>query len=454
VTVSRALLTDALPLTGRLFEHDSLAHQMALTPLIIYAVFYFSLAAAFLALWGAARDYRVFRSMGIYLLLAGIQVLWIYFGGEKSAWGLAALTAPVLVVIAGEAMRVPNRRWALLIWPFCLLVLCLGWVHSLRFVQPLSIDVSSIFLCILIVQGIRHGQRRDRQIAAAFLFLLCLRWTISPYFRFVTHTPLDVQIGGWHWGVAPAAMIPLGVATLVIFVRDLMNDRREKQRMAAEMAAGRAVQQVLIPEQTQAVPGFRIQSVYKPAGEVGGDFFQILPVDQGGVLVAIGDVSGKGMQAALMVSLLVGSLQTLAESTTSPAEILIGLNRRLLGRSHGGFTTCLVLRCDADGTLTTANAGHIPPYLAGTELPLENGLPLGLAAEVTYAESIFQLLPGEQLTLLTDGVVEARDKSGLLFGFERTAALSAQSAETIAQTAENFGQDDDITALTIALLSL
>ena len=87
-------------------------------------------------------------------------------------------------------------------------------------------------------------------------------------------------------------------------------------------------------------------------------------------------------------------------------------------------------------------------------MPLENGLPLGLAAEVTYAESIFQLLPGEQLTLLTDGVVEARDKSGLLFGFERTAALSAQSAETIAQTAENFGQDDDITALTIALLSL
>lgn len=86
-------------------------------------------------------------------------------------------------------------------------------------------------------------------------------------------------------------------------------------------------------------------------------------------------------------------------------------------------------------------------YLAGKELPLENGLPLGLSPESTCAESTFQLALGQQLTLLTDGVVEARDKTGELFGFERTAALSIQPAETIAETAKAFGQDDDITVL-------
>jgi serine phosphatase RsbU (regulator of sigma subunit) len=224
--------------------------------------------------------------------------------------------------------------------------------------------------------------------------------------------------------------------------------------MAAELEAGRVVQQVLIPEETPTIAGFNIQSVYKPYGEVGGDFFQVLPVKSGhgagGVLVIIGDVSGKGMPAAMTVSLLVGTVRTLAHYTQSPGEILAAMNQRMLARSHGGFTTCLVLRADPDGTLTIANAGHIAPYLGGKELPLENGLPLGLAAETAYAESIFELAQGRQLSLLTDGVVEARDKAGDLYGFERTSAISSQSAEQIAKTAELFGQDDDITVLTLA----
>ncbi len=170
----------------------------------------------------------------------------------------------------------------------------------------------------------------------------------------------------------------------------------------------------------------------------------------GGVLVIIGDVSGKGMPAAMTVSLLVGTVRTLAHYTQSPGEILAAMNQRMLARSHGGFTTCLVLRADPDGTLTIANAGHIAPYLGGKELPLENGLPLGLAAETAYAESTFQLAQGQQLTLLTDGVVEARDKSGALYGFERTAAISTETAESIARAAQHFGQDDDITVLTLA----
>jgi serine phosphatase RsbU (regulator of sigma subunit) len=223
--------------------------------------------------------------------------------------------------------------------------------------------------------------------------------------------------------------------------------------MAAELEAGRAIQQVLIPEEIPTIPGFNIQSVYKPFGEVGGDFFQVLLVksDNGasGVLAIIGDVSGKGMPAAMTVSLLVGTVRTLAHYTQSPGEILAAMNQRMLARSHGGFTTCLVLRADPGGTFTIANAGHIAPYLGGKELPLENGLPLGLAAETAYAESTFQLAQGRQITLVTDGVVEARDKTGALYGFERTAAISSETAEGIARAAQRFGQDDDITVLTL-----
>jgi serine phosphatase RsbU (regulator of sigma subunit) len=165
--------------------------------------------------------------------------------------------------------------------------------------------------------------------------------------------------------------------------------------------------------------------------------------------VLIGDVSGKGMPAAMTVSLLVGTARTLAHYTQSPGEILAAMNQRMMGRSKHGFTTCLALRIDADGSVTVANAGHLHPYLGAQELPVDNGLPLGLSAESDYSESSFHLDDGQELTLLTDGIAEARSKTGELFGFERTASISILSAEHIAATAAAFGQEDDITVLKI-----
>ena len=239
------------------------------------------------------------------------------------------------------------------------------------------------------------------------------------------------------------------LSILAILVLRFARTRRDEERMSSELEAARAVQQVLIPEEIPAIPGLTLACVYKPAGQVGGDFFQILPTLNNGALIVIGDVSGKGMPAAMAVSLLVGTVRTLAHYTQNPGEILTAMNQRMLGRSTG-FTTCLVLRCDTDGKLTIANAGHIAPYVAGKELPLENGLPLGLAADTTYAERSFHLAPGHQLTLLTDGVIESRDQAGALLGFERSARLSIQPAEAIACAAQEFGQDDDITVLTLS----
>ncbi|HWG20168.1 MAG TPA: PP2C family protein-serine/threonine phosphatase [Terracidiphilus sp.] len=391
--------------------------------------------------------------LGIFYALVSVEQFTQYFGGIAPYWTLVALAAAMLVEAAGEAMQVAHRGWTRLFWPIYLFAAIAGWFPSMAFTHEWPIVFSEPAVGILIVQGLRRGTRRDRMVATAFAVFILVRITVSSTFQHLTGMRNYAVIGGWQWFYPSTTLALLGAVTLAIFVLDLIRDRREKQRMAAELAAARAVQQVLIPEEIPTIPGFNIHSVYKPYGEVGGDFFQVLPVKSdsgaGGVLVIIGDVSGKGMPAAMTVSLLVGTVRTLAHYTQSPGEILAAMNQRMLVRSHGGFTTCLVLRADPNGTLTIANAGHIAPYVDGKELQLENGLPLGISADTIYAEAAFQLSPEQQLTFLTDGVIEARDKAGALFGFERSASLSTQPAEAIAQAAQAFGQDDDITVISV-----
>ncbi|MGB7265629.1 MAG: PP2C family protein-serine/threonine phosphatase [Terracidiphilus sp.] len=424
--------------------------QAQQTPRLILDVLNCSLAVAFLALWWAAPDYRVFRSLGIFYAIAFAIVLVESGGPTDFSWALRALVVAVMVEAAGEAMQVPHRGWTRWFWPVYAFAGIAAWFPSISFLRELLL-LAEVPLGALIVQGFRRGNRRDQMIASAFSVYFLARLTLYGSVQKLTGIKEYATIGGWQWEYIACATILLGVATLAIFVRDLIHDRAEKQRLAAELAASRAVQQVLLAEEIAAVPGFDIRSVYAPHGEVGGDFFQIVPAVNGGALIVIGDVSGKGISAAMMVSWLVGTLRALTRTIASPAELLAGLNQCVQGRSHGGFTTCLILRVEPSGTVTTANAGHIQPYWNGEELLCENGLPLGLVAESNYRESTFQVSAGDQLTLVTDGVVEARNNIGDLFGFDRTRAISTQSAESIARAAQSFGQEDDITVLTLAL---
>jgi serine phosphatase RsbU (regulator of sigma subunit) len=128
------------------------------------------------------------------------------------------------------------------------------------------------------------------------------------------------------------------------------------------------------------------------------------------------------------------------------------LNAQLLRRLPEGFVTCLCVRLSADGTLTVANAGHLAPYVNGQELATANGLPLGLDAEVEYSETQHVLAPGDRLTVVSDGVVEARDKGWNLFGFERLQQVLAEplGADAIARRAQQFGQEDDITVISVS----
>lgn len=240
------------------------------------------------------------------------------------------------------------------------------------------------------------------------------------------------------------------VALAVIMLRRSTTMSRRQALLEGELAAAQQVQQVLLPEQGETVPGFAVETVYQPAQQVGGDFFQILPAAEGGLLVVVGDVAGKGLPAAMLVSVLVGTIRGVAEYTTDPAELLTSLNERLVGRGGGSFSTALAAHIAASGAVTIANAGHLSPYLDGKEVELAGALPLGVVSGAVYAESHAFLGPGSRLTLYSDGVIEAQNQHGELFGFERAQAISTQPAAAIVEAARKFGQEDDITVVTIA----
>jgi phosphoserine phosphatase RsbU/P len=235
---------------------------------------------------------------------------------------------------------------------------------------------------------------------------------------------------------------------IIMLLRSTTMSRRQAI-LEGELAAAQQVQQVLLPEQGETVPGFAVETVYQPAQQVGGDFFQILPADEGGLLLVVGDVAGKGLPAAMLVSVLVGAIRGVAEYTRDPAQLLASLNERLVGRGGASFSTALVAHIAASGAVTIANAGHLPPYLDGSEVELAGALPLGVMSGARYEASCAFLGPGSRLTFYSDGVVEAQNEHGELFGFERAQAISTQPAAAIVEAAKRFGQEDDITVVTI-----
>ena len=248
--------------------------------------------------------------------------------------------------------------------------------------------------------------------------------------------PINISTIGGYAGIL--------VIVLIVFFR-YRRLQRDQEHATNELAAARGVQELLIPQEKLATPGFEVDSVYSPASEVGGDFFHVQTMGRNGLLVVIGDVAGHGLKAAMNVSLIMGALRRMQDE--SPSKILQGLNRVLSGTDS--FTTCQALWFGSNGEMVIANAGHLPPYLNSQEINLPGSLPLGVLGEITYDESRFFLHHGDRVLMLSDGVVEARHPNGELFGFDRVRMLSQESAVYLAEAAKSFGQQDDITVLTV-----
>jgi phosphoserine phosphatase RsbU/P len=311
----------------------------------------------------------------------------------------------------------------------------------------------------ILVTLLKRALQRDRD--ALILLVPTLLWQGFPFIDSILLITWQLGWQRWasHWVfpllTKPFVLMPgpaVGTififALLVFLIRRFSFARQEETRLSSEFESARTIQSLLIPAKPPSTPGFAIESVYLPASEVGGDFFQIVPASDGSLLVVVGDVSGKGLKAAMTVSAIIGALRGCA--ARKPAEVLAHLNCVLHGQITG-FVTCTGALISADGSMSLANAGNPAPYCNGEELAVDSGLPLGIVANSDYSETSYQLNPGDHLTFLSDGVVEATNEHGELFGFDRTQAISNRSASTIAEIAKQFGQQDDITVLTIAL---
>jgi serine phosphatase RsbU (regulator of sigma subunit) len=257
--------------------------------------------------------------------------------------------------------------------------------------------------------------------------------------------PQFIELGTVHVDYFTVGFLLLSLAITSALVHRAIGTWRENENLRVEFEAAREVQQQLVAPAVD-LPGFKIESAYVPAKQVGGDFFRVLPEGDGSVLVVVCDVSGKGLKAAMTVSAIMGALRDYPSKR--PTDVLAHLNRVLHGQVSG-FVTCCAAVIASDGAMTIANAGNPAPYRNGQEIAVEPGLPLGMIGEAIYTETRYKIAPGDRLTFVSDGVVEATNPQGQLYGFERTQAISNQSANAIAEAATQFGQEDDITVLSI-----
>jgi sigma-B regulation protein RsbU (phosphoserine phosphatase) len=343
-----------------------------------------------------------------------------------------------------------RSRWIRILWHAIWVAFILAEIAEAYFLQSPAFEhlcqiviVAGIaaFDCILFPVCIREMFRPGgyRAIAAAqSLMEVIIALGVLGYSVHLTLGPFPLDL-------FQLTVTLLDMAIAAMLFRRAWKAWKESSSLRVEFEAAREVQQQLVTA-PPTTPGFRIEAAYRPATHVGGDFFRILPEEDGGVLLVVGDVSGKGLKAAMTVSAIMGALHDY--STSKPAEVLAHLNRVLHGRV-GGFVTCCAAFIAMDGTMILANAGNPAPYRNGEEMAVEPGLPLGMLADVDYAETNYRIAPGDRLTFVSDGVVEATNQQGELYGFERTQAISSQSANAIAEAVMQFGQEDDITVVTL-----
>jgi len=441
----------------------------------------FALGIVALALYWAQNDRReylwIFLQFALPLPILPILAYSAYHT-MPAAWGLAAPSLTFASDFFGILMyfailRVPMAKWMRVFLGISVLGVLFYLVGGAMQVLPqasgelalipLAVFSFSVIPILMIIQW-RRGNREAPILLVPLLitgltvYLELILFALFALLQIPKTAPVaermfrvlnESRIGPFVVTAYSVCSIVYVLALSIIIVLRSTRLSRRQAFIEAELAAAQEVQRVLVPERSLDVPGFKIEAVFEPADEVGGDFFQVLPEDGYGMLLVVGDVAGKGLPAAMLVSVLVGAIRGIAEYTRDPAEILSNLNQRLVGKAGGGFSTGLAARISRDGLVVIANAGHLLPYLDGTEIELSGALPLGVAPDTQYETVHFDLPPGSRLTFVSDGVVEAQNQGGELFGFDRARTLSMQPAHAIADAARQFGQCDDITVVTV-----
>jgi serine phosphatase RsbU (regulator of sigma subunit) len=307
-----------------------------------------------------------------------------------------------------------------------------------------------------------------------------------------TQQPMGVLIAGnsvssvaYHPHIRADSEYVVGLANLVSQVATAIHMRREiqareqrlkqeahaRERVEQELHVARRIQQASLPEAVPALEGWDISPNYRPAREVGGDFYDFLELEDGRLGLVVGDATGKGVPAALVMSTTCGMLRAVTQASDySPGEVLQRVNEALATRIPANmFVTCFYGVLDPkSGSFAYANAGHDLPYVrrgGDAEELMARGMPLGLMPGMTYEEKEIELEAGEAALFYSDGLVEAHNPEGEMFGFPRLQALVAEHAEgeplvdfmmeeLYSFTGERWEQEDDITLVTLQRVAL
>ena len=239
----------------------------------------------------------------------------------------------------------------------------------------------------------------------------------------------------------------------------------ERARMEQELQTARYIQRALLPKDVPALPGWQLMPFYRPAREVGGDLYDFIPFEDGRLGIVIGDVTDKGIPAALIMATTCTMLRTAALATDSPGEVLARVNDLLYaGTPSRMFVTCFYAILDpASGRLCYANAGQDLPFRRQADEVRElraRGMPLGLMPAMAYEEQEVILAPGEYILFYSDGLVEAHNPGREMFGFPRLKTLLAEHADWASLidylldelkgfTGEAWEQEDDVTLVAL-----
>ena len=250
------------------------------------------------------------------------------------------------------------------------------------------------------------------------------------------------------------------------FLEELAQEIRERERIEQELRVARRIQQASLPKEVPTLEDWEITPHYQPAREVGGDFYDFLALPNRHLGLVVGDATGKGVPAALVMAAARSMLRALAQSSDSPGEVLVRVNDVLCPDIPSGmFVTCFYGILDPEsGRLSYANAGHNLPCSRRHDGQADElrarGMPLGIMPRMDYEEKETTLETGVSTLFYSDGLVEAHDSRGEMFGFPRLRALVAERGEEQALgdflleelysfVGEGWEQEDDITLLTL-----
>jgi len=417
----------------RALEDASARVRSRLGPYVLLAGFQTAQAFALLIVWFVSgRRYMALVWAALYVLYSGYNESSFF---QDLPLRLHFLPPATLTCLALSIWRKDAQRWVvavLVAWAILLFLPTSG--------QRISpwINLAAAAIVLLNVPKSKGAGR----IAVVLLAL----YVEAPGWSILANRPLVFDSPAGTWPLLGIINVSFALAVILYFMRRFALDRRERQRLEGELEAARTVQQLLLPTPTEWSERFAVDAVYEPAQEVGGDFYFVDRASDRTLSIAIGDVSGKGLKAAMVVSMIIGALRN--RRAQNPADILSELNAVLCAAgADRGFVTATLLRLEPEGGARLANAGHPAAYRGGIEVETGPGLPLGVVAGTAYEETAFRL--DSELTLVSDGVIEAANAKGELFGFDRTTSVSRQSAREIAEAARAWGQNDDITVVTV-----